>query len=334
MKVVTTTEPGAIEIAERADPTATVDSVVRLDNAGICGTDLKILHGKIPVARPRVMGHEMVGIVEHAAADGEIPAGTRVLVNPATSCGTCDLCRRHLPHLCRRGGLLGRDSDGVFAERLAVAERYLHVVPAGISGDAAGVLQVLGTVVHAQRTVQVFPDHVAVVVGLGISGLLHLQMLLARGVGTVIGITRSQWKLDLATTFGAHGVATPDAAAEVVAETTGGRGADLVVECVGQEATLAQAIELAGHGADVVVFGTSTGGGQGLPYYQLYFKELTLHNPRAATGGDYDTGIALAATARLTLEPLVTGRFALADAVAAFEAAADPAHLKVLLHSG
>ena len=331
MHAVTVTGPDALEIAERPPPQADGGAVIEMELAGICGTDVKILHGKIPVDYPRVMGHELVGTIVTAQPDGSLPAGTRVLANPGIFCGVCNLCRRDLPHLCRQGGLLGRDIDGVFAGRVMLEEQFLHRVPEDISADASGLLQVFGTVVHAQRTVSVLADQAAVVIGLGVSGLLHAQMLLARGVGQVIGITRSQWKRDLASELGVHVVCPPEDAADVVAKHTSGAGADVVIESVGIEATFAQAIELAGFGADIVLYGTATQGGEGLPYYQLYLKELTIHNPRAAAPGDYDSAIELAARNRIQLAPLVTSRFALSDAAGAFAAVAGSDQLKVLL---
>jgi len=227
--------------------------------------------------------------------------------------------------------LLGRDLDGVFAEAIGLEERFLHPVPDQIPPDEAGLLQVLGTVVHSQRPVPVSSETVAVVIGLGVSGMLHTQLLSERGAGCVIGITRSPWKLELAKTLGAELVATPDEAAAAVAQASSGRGADLVVESVGTEQTVVQSIDLAGPGGDVIIYGTVTGAGAEMPYYQLYFKELTLHNPRAALPGDYDEAIRLAAEGRTRLAPLVTGRYPLEEAAAAFAAARSGDHLKVLL---
>lgn len=316
---------------EVASPREGKGSLVRLERAGICGTDLKILDGSTRIGYPRVLGHELVGTVAVATPGGKIAAGTRVLINPGIHCGACHLCRKDRPHLCHRGGLLGRDFDGVFTEELEIEERFLHVVPEQIPSDAAGLLQVLGTVVHSQQTVAVSSEMVAVVIGLGVSGLLHVQLLRERGVGLVIGITRSSWKLDMAKKLGADAVATPDGAADVVAKVSGGRGPDLVIEAVGTEATVVQAIELCGSGGDVIVYGTVTGTGAKMPYYQLYFKEITLHNPRAARPRDYDAAIALAAADRIQLAPLVTASYPLEDAASAFAAAKRGEHLKVLL---
>jgi 2-desacetyl-2-hydroxyethyl bacteriochlorophyllide A dehydrogenase len=307
--------------------------LVRAGHVGICGTDTKILAGKIPVEYPRIMGHEMVGEIVSSPSGAPYPPGTRVLVDPGVACGWCDLCRAGRFNICRNGGLLGRDVDGVFTELLYVPVNRLVPVPATISERASGMLQVLGTCVHAVKTVTPFPGQVAVVVGLGVAGQLIAQLLRLRGM-TVVGITRSEWKRSLATEAGAHHVSTPDQAEALIAEVTEGRGPDLVVEAVGTEATLARSIELAATGGEVLVYGTITGGNQGLPYYQLYHKELTLHNPRAAVVGDYADGVALAAAGQLSLEPVVTHELALEEAEKAFELVHDDASLKVLMKVG
>jgi threonine dehydrogenase-like Zn-dependent dehydrogenase len=169
------------------------------------------------------------------------------------------------------------------------------------------------------------------VVGLGVSGLLHLQLLRERGVSTLIGITRSAAKRELALRLGAGVVAAPGEADAAVAEATGGRGTDLAVECAGTQETLAQAMRLAGAGGTVLVFGTTAPAADGLPTYQWYFKELTILNPRAARPRDCDAAIRLAASGRLELAPLVTARFPLAQASRALAACAAPGQLKVML---
>ncbi len=333
MKSVRVTSPSTLEIADVPEPQPDGDVVIRARTVGICGTDVKVFTGKIPVAYPRIMGHEMVGEVADAPSGSPLSVGDRVLVDPASACGWCHLCRRGRGHLCQNAGLMGREVDGVFADYVAVPQAQVLPVPASISDEAAGVLQVLGTCVHAQRTVEVFPGQLAVVYGLGVAGQLMAQLLRERGVD-VIGITRSEWKRHLAEENGAVATADPDHAAELIAAYSDGRGADLMVEAVGQERTLAQCIDLAAVGGEVLVFGTLTGGTEGLPYYQLYFKELTLYNPRAALPDDYARGIELAGAGRLNLESIVTHRLTLDDAAEAFEAVNDPSSLKVLMNVG
>ena len=322
--------PGVIEVGDVPEPAAGDSVLVRVGQVGICGTDVKILAGKIPVEYPRIMGHEMVGEVVQAPADSPYPAGTRVLVDPGVACGWCYLCRAGRFNICVNGGLLGRDVDGVFTEYITVPYNRLVPVPAEISDKASGVLQVLGTCVHAVKTTDTFPGQVAAVIGLGVAGQLITQLLRLRGL-TVVGITRSEWKRELAASSGTHFTAAPDGAAAVLDDVTEGRGPDLMVEAVGTEATLAGAIELAGTGGQVLVYGTITGGDTGLPYYQLYHKELTLLNPRAAVVGDYADGVALAAAGSLSLEPIVTHQVGLEEAEKAFELVHDPNSLKVLM---
>jgi L-iditol 2-dehydrogenase len=105
---------GNVCVREMAPPEPDGRALVRVAQAGVCGADLRIASGELPVSRPRVLGHEMTGWVQTPGPRGAVPAGTPVLVNPALFCGRCDLCRRDLPHLCRRGALLGREVDGVF----------------------------------------------------------------------------------------------------------------------------------------------------------------------------------------------------------------------------
>lgn len=333
MKAVRVVEPGRIEIADVPEPESSDEVLLRVHRVGICGTDVKVVGGKIPVDYPKIVGHEMIGEIVSAPPESPYGIGTRVLADPAVACGWCHLCQAGRPHLCINGGLMGRDTDGVFTEYTTVPFERLIPVPDSVSDRAAGLLQVLGTNVHAMKAIGPFPGQVAAVIGLGVSGQILTQLLTLRGM-KVVGVTRSEWKRDLAMELGAAAVAPPDGARAVVDELTGGRGPDLVVEAVGKEETLSEAIEMAATGGEVLVFGTITGGDQGLPYYQLYHKELTLHNPRAALVGDYADGVALAASGALRLDPIVSHELALDEADRAFELVHDSSSMKVLMAVG
>jgi threonine dehydrogenase-like Zn-dependent dehydrogenase len=322
--------PGAVTVRQVPVPQAAGLALVRVGVAGICGTDRKLAAGVFPVTAPRVLGHEMTGWVEVPGPGGAVPAGTPVVVNPAAFCGLCRECRRDLPHLCARGGLLGRDLDGCFAEYVAVPEALLHPLPAEVTADQAALVQVLSTCVHAQADVAVSPETSAVVIGLGVAGLLHVQLLRAKGVRAIVGVTRAAWKRDLALACGASSVVTPDGAAAAVAEVTAGHGADVAIESAGTAATLAQAIGLAGPGAAVILFG-AVPTADGLPAYEAYLKELTIRCPRASRPRDFDTAIRLCAAGRVAAAALVTGRFPLSGVTQALAASEDPAQLKVVL---
>lgn len=189
MRAAVVEGPGRLEVRDIPVPDARDQALVRIGQAGLCGTDLKIVAGSIGAALPVVLGHEMTGWVETPGPGGRFARGARVLVDPVVSCGHCHLCRRDLPHLCGQGGLLGRDADGGLAEFIAVSEELLHQIPAGVGDDAAALLQVLSTCVHAQSGLRLSAADSAVVVGLGVAGLLHAQLLRANGVRAIIGVT-------------------------------------------------------------------------------------------------------------------------------------------------
>lgn len=328
MRAVIVEATGTAAVRDVPDPAAGDGALVRVERVGLCGTDLKIVSGAIPVRARRILGHEIVGRVEVAGVRQRVSVGTRVVVDPSVACGRCHVCRHDRPHLCPDGALLGRDVDGGCAAYVTVDEDRLHPVPEEVSDDAAVLVQVLATCVHAQEGLAVFPGQTAVVIGLGVAGFLHLQLLRLRGVEQVVAVTRSRSKYQLATSLGAT-VVPPIRAGAAVADLTGGRGADIVVECAGTAHTLRQAMLLAGPGATVVAFGI-LGEADGLPTYQWYFKELTIRCPRSARPRDFPRAIGLARD-RLRLAPLVSAVYPLDDAVDALAACADSDRLKVVI---
>lgn len=306
------------------------EAIVRVDAVGICGTDLSIYAGKIPVAYPRVIGHEIVGVVDEPGDTGLEP-GARVIVDPAISCGTCRQCREGRTNICTRGALLGRDRDGGLREGLAVPAANVHELPAGVDHAIAPMIQVLTTCLHAQRRMHVFLGERVVVVGLGVTGLLHVQLARLRGAGTVIGVTRSEAKLALAGELGADVLVRADGSEtdEVRAALPG--GADLVIECVGTVAGLARSIEVVRHGGRILHYGTITEAAGELAFYDLYHKELSILAARAARPEDFPDSIALVAAGDVALAPLVSDRFPLDRADEAIRAGGRPGALKVLV---
>lgn len=335
MRALRLTNPEKLELADVPRPDAGDRALVAVDRAGICGSDVKIVRGITPVAYPRILGHELVGVVARGARGGHIGDGARVVVDPFISCGRCVRCHGGRSNLCRDGTLLGREVDGCFAEFVAVDDERMLPVPDSIPRDDAGFLQVLGVCVHAQRLADVFPGQTGAVVGLGVGGLLHLQLLRTRGVHRIVGITRSAAKRALAEELGATVTCHPDDAEECVRELTDGAGADIVVESVGTVETLAQAIRVAGGGATVLLYGVTRAEVGRLDYVQLYLKELKLVSSRAALIGDYATAVDLLADRVVQVAPLLSERFHLDRGTEAFDALrARPDVVKVLLEVG
>jgi L-iditol 2-dehydrogenase len=296
---------------------------------GICGTDLSIAHGKIPVAYPRVLGHEIAGELVDPTATG-LEAGTPVLVDPGLSCGTCTQCREGRTNICTRGGLLGRDADGGLRDVVHVPATHVHALPTSVDAATAPMAQVLATCVHAERLLPLAPGETVAVIGLGVTGLLHVQLAKMRGA-RVVGITRSPEKRTLAEALGADRTFAADGDEVAALERSVGE-IDVVIECAGLVRTLARAVEMARVGGRILAYGTIGHGAEGsLPYYDLYYKELAIIGARSATPEDFATSIDLVAARRVDLRPLVSERFPLEDVADAFRAASSPRALKILV---
>ena len=326
MRAMVLRAPGDLTLDDVALPQAPSGHVlVRITHSGLCGTDLKIYKGAIPAQYPLIMGHEMVG---------ELAGGGRVIIDPVLSCGTCFHCRLGQTNLCPAGGLIGRETNGGFAEYAAVPASQVFRLPDSIESAGAPLIQVATTCLHAQRLAQLSLGESVAVIGLGVSGQLHVQLAKARGAGQVIGISRSQFKNDLARQMGADVAieSGPTALAQVL-EATEGRGADVVIECTGVMTSIADAIRMARFGGRIVLFGITSATSGTLPFYDLYFKELTLINNRAATAQDFPVMINLVDRGVVRLEPLVTHRMALEELGTALGMVEDSAEqrLKIIL---
>jgi 2-desacetyl-2-hydroxyethyl bacteriochlorophyllide A dehydrogenase len=326
MKAMVLRAPSDLALSEVAQPDVPPGHVlVRITHSGLCGTDLKIYKGSIPARYPLIMGHEMVG---------ELANGDRVIIDPVLYCGTCFHCRLGQTNLCAAGGLIGRETNGGFAEYAAVPAAQVFRLPDSLDIRIAPLIQVATTCLHAQRLGSVSLGESVAVLGLGVSGQLHVQLAKARGASKVIGISRSRFKNDLALQLGAD-VAIESGPATVarVLEETDGLGADVVIECTGVMRSIADAIRMTRFGGRVLLFGITSATSGELPFYDLYFKELTLINNRAATAQDFPVMIDLVARGAVHLEPLVTHRMALDELGAALGMVEDGAErrLKIIL---
>ena len=306
MKAMVLTAPGELVRDEVSRPGSQSGQViVKVTHSGICGTDYKIFNGSIPVRYPRIMGHEMAGEVVDVGAS-TLRNGDRVIVDPQLYCRTCFHCRIGQTHLCTNGMLVGRDRDGGFAEFVSVPPSHVFPLPESVDTRTAPLIQVLTTCLHAQRRIDIFPGEFVVVLGLGVTGQLHVQLAKARGA-TVIGVTRSADKRALAATLGADvTIAGGDGAVERVREATDGRGADVIIETTGVVPSLSSAIDMARSGGRLLLFGIITAKEGALPFYDLYFKELALINARVAKSEDYPVAIGLVERGQVRLEPLVS----------------------------
>ncbi|MBE3145187.1 MAG: alcohol dehydrogenase catalytic domain-containing protein [Planctomycetes bacterium] len=288
--------------------------LVRVRATAICGTDISIYEGKTKVNYPRIIGHESAGeVVELGKGIRSSKVGDKVVMSPTSYCGACPACIAGSTNLCENGGLFGREIDGSFAEYVVLAENRVFKLPDSISLVEATTFAVLTTVVYAQRKINMIPGSSVVVIGEGPSGMLHTKLAKLRGSDPVIGVSRSQWKLDLAEKVYGADLTLRESEASRVLDLTGGRGADFVIESAGTAETLNLATELVRPGGTILAFGITPPAVEKFLSYALYFKDLTLIGSRAMLPADWPLSIKLAEKKMIDLGTIITHRLPLVE---------------------
>ncbi|WP_316741458.1 zinc-dependent alcohol dehydrogenase family protein [Streptomyces sp. MK7] len=320
------------------DPT---DAVVRVDTVTICGTDLHILQGDVPEVRPgTVLGHEAVGEVVEVGADvRSVQPGDRVLVSCISACGRCRFCREGMYSQCLGGGgwILGHRVDGTQAEfvRVPFADLSVHALPAAVTSEDAVLLADIFPTAYEVGVLngRVRPGDTVVVVGAGPVGLAVIATARLFAPERVIAVDLAPARLEAARKLGAEAVADArEEPEQLVADLTGGFGADVVVEAVGVPETFelcTRMVRPGGHVANAGVHGRPA---------TLHLEELWIKNVTITTGlvdtRTTPTLLKMAAAGRLPASQLITHTFPLErieEAYDVFAHAAETGALKVVL---
>jgi L-iditol 2-dehydrogenase len=253
--------------------------LVKVQNCGVCGTDVHIEEGTSRSSPPVVLGHEYAGIVEDIAKDvNGFNAGQRVAIDPNIACGICFYCRRGLVHLCSNLRALGVDIDGGMAEYCIVPVKQAYEIPADLSAEASAFIEPVSCAVHGIDKANIVVGDTVVILGGGTIGLLMLQLAKNAGAARVIVVEPLEHKRNIARALGADEVINPTErnVLSVVMDITK-VGADTVIECVGKPQTMQLAIEIARRGGTVEFFGVAPIGQKIFIEPNLvYFKELTI----------------------------------------------------------
>jgi len=329
MRAVTFQAPGEVAVEDVPEPelAAPDDALVQIDASGICGSDLHIFHGRVPVERGFTIGHEFVGTVLAAGPELERAAvGERVLGCFHTACATCTPCIRGDYHRCAHGRTFGHgsklgDLQGAQAERLLVprANLTLRRVPEGMSDDVALFAgDVLGTGYHAVAHAGLRSGDTAAVLGLGPVGLCAIQAARAAGATRVFAIDTVADRLDMARRFGATPIhLTDEDPKRAIRAATDGAGVDVVVDAVGDPAPLALAISLVRDAGTVSGIGAYAGKGE-VPLGLAWLKGVTLRLGLANVIAHVDRVLAMISAGLLDPAPLVTHHMPLDQAPDAY----------------
>jgi threonine dehydrogenase-like Zn-dependent dehydrogenase len=267
VRAVVFEEPGRVRVDEVPDPRVQEpdDAVVRVTTASICGSDLHFFHGKAPLLPGDTMGHEAVGVVEAVGPEvRRFRPGDRVVVAFTIACGRCWFCRRGESGLCEEfrtlgAGPFGGGLGGAQAEllRVPVADANLLPVPEGMEDERAiFVGDALTAAYYGVAIAGVGEGDTVAVVGAGPVGFFAVQAARLFGAETVVALDLEPERLALAEKAGAVAVNVTERHPQTaVAELTGGRGADVVVEAVGSPAAFEAAVDVARRGGMVSVVG-------------------------------------------------------------------------------
>jgi NAD+-dependent secondary alcohol dehydrogenase Adh1 len=242
-----------LELIDRPvpEPQRPNEVLIKVLGAGVCATDLHAIEGLMEPAGltlPVVLGHENAGRVE-AAGDMvlTVQPGDEVLIYPPQSCGLCVPCRRAQDMHCERHQFVGLTVDGGFAEYVVVPERNLVKLPEGVDPVRTAPHADAGiTAYHAVKKVasQALPGSTAVVIGVGGVGHIAIQLLRELGSADVVAIDPQSRCQGLATELGADDAIGVEGAPDAVREITDGRGADLVLDFVGNDQTHADGMAM------------------------------------------------------------------------------------------
>ncbi len=297
--------------------------LLRVRRGGICGSDMHYYEhgycGAFVPSRPFILGHEFTADVAAVAGDVQAPAvGARVTVNPARACGYCDYCKAGRGNLCRQTIMLGSGSttpptDGAFAEFVTVRADQCHVLPPHLHDGLGAMMEPFAVALHAVKQAGSVAGKRVLVTGGGPIGLL--VMLTARAFGAtpvalsdlVEGRRHTALKLGADVALDPAAKHLPEQARELT-----GDGFDVIFEASGAPPALRQAFDLVRPGGTIVQIGTLGTAEVPLPANQLMVRETRLVGS-FRYGNVFGEAIRLAASGRVSLEPLISEVFPLAQ---------------------
>lgn len=336
------TAQGVDQMELRSVPVPSIkpdEVLLRINVAGICGTDIHIKHDQFPYWPPVIMGHEFCGtIVEVGSEVVDFKAGQRVVGEPHTrACGRCELCRTGNIQICASKRSPGWGIDGAFARYLAMPQHLLHAVPDSMSDNACALVEPVANVVQdVLERVTIRPNDTVVVIGPGPIGLIALMCARAVSVGKLIIIGTSadaKIRLPVAEHIGVDAVLLADKEDTVarIGELTGGRGADVVIEASGAPRAIYSTPHLVRKMGTISQIGLTGKQDIAFPWDAAAKKACSIVFNMSTAFTCWDRAIGMMASGAIDAELLISDVFKLEDWKEAFRKVEDMEALKVLL---
>ncbi|HEY8045539.1 MAG TPA: zinc-dependent alcohol dehydrogenase family protein [Streptosporangiaceae bacterium] len=325
MKAVVYDAPASFSIRQIPTPEPKPGEVrVRVQQTGICGTDLHIHNGKFFAEFPLTPGHELVGPVD-AVGDGVagFRAGEYVSVNPNMNCGHCEYCRTGRTLMCANLKGLGTNWAGSFAEYVVVPASLVFSVD-GIDPDVSVFSEPTACAMHGVETLAPRPGSSALVFGAGPTGLLLAQLIARGGAASVTVAASSAFKLQRAAELGIDTTFLMDradlAGDAARLKAAAGGGYDFVVDATGSAAVSERCVPLTRSGGTVMFYGvTEPEDLVRVSPYDVFRREITIKGSFAEIDS-FPAAIAALRSGRARTEGLITHRFKLDDYAGALDA--------------
>ena len=301
--------------------------IVTVERTAICGSDLHLYHDA-PTGVGIRLGHEVIGTVAESGPHvRNLKRGDRVLVSGVIGCGVCRPCLAGQPNVCRAGksAAFGTvpDLPGGQAEAMAVpfADLFALPIPEGVADDEAVLLtDILPTGYLGALRASIRPGSTVAVVGLGPVGIMALQCAELFGPARILAIDMVPERLARAEALGAEPIDARDAPGSAqVLEATGGWGADSVIEAVGADATVLDALSCVATGGTVSIVGVNLSMELPFPMGLVFLKSLTVRTVFAPIPGTWSSLVPLVQSGRLALGGTFTHRMGLSQAPQAYE---------------
>jgi L-gulonate 5-dehydrogenase len=318
---IAVSSPGVLEFVDRATPQPGAGEVlVRVQRAGICGSDLHILHGSNPFARyPRVIGHEFAGhVVEVGTGVDGFACSDRVVIDPVLSCGHCYACRIGRGNVCGNLEVLGVHRDGGFRHLLVVPASNCVKLPAGLPIDVATLAEPFAVAANVLSRTGIGADDTVLIYGAGTVGLTVLQVARLHGARCIVSDPDAS-RLDRARGYGAAMVIDPRAVSvpEAVRDENDGLGPTVVIDGAGIPALLEEACRVASPAGRIGLLGFSP-----MPcnvsQQEIVKKELAMVGSRL-NRRFIPQAVEWLSQGRLQPAAMITQTFAARDARAAFD---------------
>lgn len=307
-----------IRLEEMSVPAIGPDELlVKVMASGICGSDALEWY-RIKKA-PRVLGHEIAGVIAEAGKNvKKFKPGDRVFISHHVPCNTCHYCVTGHHTACPTLHSTNYDPGG-FAEYVRVpainVDRGTFILPEEISYEEGTFIEPLGCVLRSQKIAKVGPGQTILVLGSGISGILHIKLAAAIGAGRIIATDISSFRMDMAKKSSADWVFNgKEFTPEMLRHVNDGRLADRVILCAGSLSAARQALESVDKGGTVLFFAVPHPDDElSIPIIEFWRNEITLLTSYAANIDDLVETISLLRAKRVNIMDIITHRLPLSE---------------------